>query len=171
MAGVLHRLADGTRVVIRPIRPEDKHLLAAGALQLSPESSRKRFLVTKAGLTTSELRYLTELDGEGHVAFIALLAHGPPTVVADGRYVRIAGDPTTAEVAVVVGDCLQGQGLGTRLGLLLADHARAHGVRRLSATLLSDNVPAHRLFAKISERFETTHAGAVDEMTADLQAA
>jgi len=168
---MLTRLADGTRVVIRPVRPEDKHLLAAGALALSPESSRRRFLTVKPGLTTSELRYLTEVDGERHVAFIAVLADEPQALVADGRYVRSVLDPGTAEVAVVVGDCLQGKGLGTRLGLLLADHARAGGIQRLSATLLSDNVAAHRLFAKISRRLETTRDGAVEEMTGDLLAA
>jgi RimJ/RimL family protein N-acetyltransferase len=168
---MLTRLTDDTRVVIRTIRAEDKHLLAAGILQLSPESSRRRFLVAKGSLTTRELRYLTEVDGEFHVALVAVLADQPQTLVADGRYVRFADDPTIAEVAVVVGDCLQGQGLGTRLGLLLADHARAHGVQRFSASLLSDNVPAHRLFAKISERLETTREGPVDQLTAHLLAA
>ena len=164
-------LTDGTRVVVREIRASDRALLAAGFGRLSDASRRRRFLVAKPRLSSAELRYLTEVDGEHHLAFVAVLADEPRTLVGDGRYVRLPGDPAAAEVAVVVGDCLQGQGLGTRLGLLLADHARASGIQRLSATLLSENVPAHRLFGKISQRFETTREGALDQMTAHLLAA
>jgi RimJ/RimL family protein N-acetyltransferase len=168
---MLTRLPDGTRVVIRSIRPEDKDSLAKAVGRLSPESSRQRFLVIKPSLTASELRYLTEVDGERHVAFVAVLAERPNVLVAVGRYVRLPEDPTIAEVAIVVGDELQRQGLGSRLGFLLADHARAHGIARFTATMLSDNVAAHRLFAKISERLAGTTQAGLDELVAELAAA
>jgi len=158
-------------VLIRQIRPADKALLNAGLARLSAETVRKRFLAPKPTLTRSELRYLTEIDGERHVAYVALLADAPSeTLVAVGRYVMAGEDRDTAEVAVVVGDEFQGQGLGSRLGLLLADHARAHGIRRFSATMLSDNLPAHRLFARISERLRMQRALGVDTLMADLAA-
>jgi RimJ/RimL family protein N-acetyltransferase len=156
--------------VIRAIRPDDKPLLEHGLVGLSPESSRQRFMVVKSRFTTRELRYLTEVDAERHVALVAVLAEDPETLAAVGRFVRLAEDPAVAEVAVVVADAYQHQGLGSRLGLLLADRARALGVRRFSATMLSDNVAAHRLFAKISRRLHGTRSGAVDEVVAELAA-
>ncbi len=70
----------------------------------------------------------------------------------------------------MIGDALQGQGLGRRLGLSIADAARLRDVRRFTATMLSDNVAAQRLFAAISERLDVEHDGATDEIVATLAA-
>ena len=43
-------------------------------------------------------------------------------------------------------------------------------MRRFTATMLSDNVAAQRLFAAISERLDVEHDGATDEITATLAA-
>jgi RimJ/RimL family protein N-acetyltransferase len=163
-------LPNGMRVLIRPIRAGDKPLLTAGLRSLSPESARRRFLTPKSRFTEAELRYLTEVDGAGHAALVALPLDEPETLIGVGRYVRLPDDPTDAEVAITIADDLQGQGLGTRLGLLLADEAREHGIERFVATMHSDNVPAHRLFAKISERLESTTSYGVDELAARLAA-
>ncbi|GAC1489549.1 MAG: hypothetical protein NVS1B9_10510 [Solirubrobacteraceae bacterium] len=87
------------------------------------------------------------------------------------RYVRLPERPDTAEAAVAICDELQGRGLGRRMGLLLADRARAAGVQRFTATMLADNAAAHRLFAAISARLMTEHHGEVDELVAELLAA
>ena len=168
-----YRLADGTQVLIRPIRPDDKRILSEAFGRLSPESARLRFLGAKSRLTSAELRYLTEVDQADHVALIAVLAHRPATIVAVARWVRLAegaGGPDSAEAAIVIGDPWQHQGLGRHLGLALADTARAAGVRRFTATLLSDNVAAHRLFAAISARLHYKHHHGVEELVADLAA-
>jgi RimJ/RimL family protein N-acetyltransferase len=165
---MLTRLPNGTRVVIRSIRPDDKPLLSAALPRLSPESARGRFLTSKSSFSADELRYLTEIDGVRHVALVAVLADDPRLLIGVGRYVRIDEDYTTAEIAIVVGDDFQAQGLGSRLGLLLADDARAQGVERFVATMLSENVAAHRLFAKISARLEKVTTHGIDELVAPL---
>jgi RimJ/RimL family protein N-acetyltransferase len=166
-----HRLPDGTLVVVRPIRADDRVRLGAAFTQLSAESARRRFLGPKPRLSGAELTYLTSIDGHDHVALVATLADDPGAIVAVGRFVRDPEQPDQAEVAIVVGDPWQGLGLGRRLGALLADEARAHGVRRFTATMLSDNVAAHRLFAAISERLHAEHRGGVEELVAELAAA
>jgi len=168
---VLARLTDGTRVVLRKIRPSDKALLVEALGRLSLESNRARFLSPKRSFSRAELRYLTEVDDVSHIAYVAVLADDPTHLVGVGRAVRLAADPRAAEIAIVVGDAYQGQGLGRRLGLLLADRARERGVERFVATMLSDNVPAHRLFAAISERLRSDRHGAIDELVAELLAA
>ena len=145
-------LADGTPVVIRPIRPSDKPALAAAHARLSDESVRRRFLTPKPRLTSGELRYLTEVDGRDHVALVAALDGSDDRIIAVARSVRLDDDPTAAEAAVVVGDDYQRQGLGRTLGLMLADAARARGIRRLTATTLGDNLAAHRLMRAVSRR-------------------
>jgi RimJ/RimL family protein N-acetyltransferase len=164
-------LQDGSAVLIRPIEPGDKARLADGLARLSQETIQRRFLAAKPRFSSSELRYLTEVDARDHIALVALLADDPDTLVAVARCVRLPDRPGVAELAVIVGDPWQGQGLGRRLGQLLADEARAVGVRRFAATMLGENVAARRLMRTITERLEGTWAGnGVRELVGDLAA-
>jgi RimJ/RimL family protein N-acetyltransferase len=169
---VTARLTDGTEVLIREIRASDKPLLAAGHARLSEESRLRRFLSAKPRLTSSDLRYLTEVDGVSHYAVVAVL--GDPEqaeIVGVARWVRLVDDPAAAEAAVVVGDRLQGKGLGKLLARDLADAARRLGVRRIRASILSDNPPSLALMRVIGERL--TDGGfdnGVHEVVADLAA-
>jgi RimJ/RimL family protein N-acetyltransferase len=156
---------------LRRIAPADKDALVAGLGRLSERSVYQRFLSPKPRLTTSELRYLTEVDFIDHYALVAVLARSPDVVVGVGRWVRCAEVPTDAEIAIVVADDLQGRGVGTLLGRALADAARARGVQRFTASMLPTNQAAHRLFAKISTQLETVHHPGVDEIVAPLTVA
>ncbi|HEX2086088.1 MAG TPA: GNAT family N-acetyltransferase [Solirubrobacteraceae bacterium] len=160
----------GEKVTFRYIRPDDKDRLAAAFEKLSPETQYKRFLAAKPRLNASDLRYLTEIDGFDHVAVLAVLADDPDAIVGVGRFVRLRDLPDTAEVAIVVGDRHQGQGLGRELGRRLADEARERSVKRFTATLLGDNVAAHRLFHAISDRLEGRIEGGTRVLTADIAA-
>jgi RimJ/RimL family protein N-acetyltransferase len=167
---VLYDLKDGTRVVIRHIEPGDKARLEEGLRRLSEETIRKRFLAAKPSFSAAELRYLTEVDGVRHVALVAVLADDPDTLIAVARYVALPDSPDTAELAVVVGDPFQGQGLGRRLTELLADEARERGIRRFAATMLADNRAALRLMSTFARRLERSGHGPVRDYVADLVA-
>ena len=110
---------------VRPIRPDDKALLVAGLARMSQASRELRFLSPKPRFTLRELRYLTEIDGVDHVAYVALRGDAPRELMAVGRLVRNDERPATAEIAVAVGDCWQRRGVGTLLGDLLATAASA----------------------------------------------
>jgi GNAT superfamily N-acetyltransferase len=165
---VTTQLTDGTAVVLREIRPDDKDLLAAGLARLSEQSRLKRFLGSKPKLTASDLRYLTEVDGVNHYAVVALIdGH----IVGVARWVRLHDDPTSAEAAVVVADHLQGKGLGKALARQLADAARARGVKRITASILSENPPAAALMKVIGDRLtDGGHHDGVHELVAELAA-
>ena len=111
-------LKDGTRMLVRPIVPEDKNLLVEGFAQLSPQTRFRRFLGYMDKLRAPLLRYLTEIDYIDHFAWIGLNAddHGG---VGVARYVRMRDDPTAAEAAIVVVDAYQRRGAGTILLQLL----------------------------------------------------
>jgi acetyltransferase len=164
------RLADGTLLLIRPIRPDDKALLADGVAHLSTETLTRRFLSPKRRLSAAELRYLTEIDGHDHVAYVALRPGHARPLVAVGRWVRLGDQPDAAEVAITVADRWQGRGVGSLLGRTLADEARFRGIRHFTATMQADNVPAHRLMRKLTECLGSHRLGAVDELVADLAA-
>ena len=137
---------------------------------LSPQSARLRFLAPKNHLTLAELRYLTEVDHIAHYALVAVLADDPTTMAGVGRWVRDGDHPDAAEVAIVVGDCYQRQGLGTALGTALGDGARALGIARFTAMMLPENTAAQRLFAHISGRLSTRVESGTYELVADLAA-
>ena len=163
-------LRNGLEVAIRPIRPDDKELLVAGLRRLSPETVQRRFLAPKARFTSSELRYLTEVDGQDHVALVAVEAAAPARILAVGRFVRDLRRPDTAEFAIVVADEVQGMGLGRRLSELLVDEARRRGIHRFTATTQSDNMPAQRLIASMARKLEYVSNGATRELVVELAA-
>jgi RimJ/RimL family protein N-acetyltransferase len=168
---VVFTLARGARVLIRPIEPGDKEKLANGLRQLSEESIRKRFLAAKPRFTAAELRYLTEVDGINHIALVAVLERDPEQLVAVARCVRLPDRPDTAEMAIVVGDPWQMQGLGRELAKRLADAALVVGVRRFAATILGDNEAARRLMRTFSRRLHEGWAGTgVREVLVELAA-
>ena len=168
---MLIRLEDGTRLVIRRIRPDDKPMLARGLELLSEESRRRRFLGAKPRFTPRELRYLTEVDGQRHFALVAVLADELDHVAGVARYVQLPEDPRTADAAIVVGDPWQRRGLGRRLAIMLADAARLNGIERFSATMLSDNPAALALMRTLARRLEHgPHSQGVHEVVAELAA-
>ena len=168
---MLHELPDGTRVLIRPVEPGDKPRLAAAVARLSAQSARLRFMAAKPSLSNAELRYLTEIDGSDHIALVAVLAGDPDRVAGVARCVRVAPGADPAEFAIVVGDPLQGLGLGTLLTRALGEAAARAGIRRFSATTLAENVAVERLIEHVAEHVECRPAGAgVRELLADLPA-
>lgn len=143
-------LADGRSIVIRRITPADSRLLADGFARLSSESRRLRFLSTKSKLTKKELRYLTEVDGHNHEALVAI---DPSTDQGVGvaRFVRDEQDLSRAEIAVVVADDWQRQGVATLLLTRLTDRARQEGVQRFTALIVQENRAMQGLFSDMGK--------------------
>ena len=137
------RLRDGTLVVVRPIRPDDEAMIAAFHAGLSPRSVYQRYFhITTLEQRTSQQRLaLTCRVDPAHGA--ALVAEQPrgtrgPEILALGR-IRRTEPQDSAEMAVVVADHAQGQGLGTAITRALIDLARGLGVRRLYGDMFADN--------------------------------
>jgi len=146
----VERLRDGQKIVVRPIRPEDRDELAAGLGRLSPESRYSRFFTPTDGLSASELTYLSEVDHHDHEALVALepeTEHG----IGVARFVRSPEDPESAEVAVAVADSWHNRGVATALLGRLTQRARDEGVRRFSAEILAHNQPMLDLIDELGD--------------------
>jgi protein lysine acetyltransferase len=139
----VHTLADGTRVLVRPLLPGDRAELAAGYEQLSAASRRRRFFATPDHLSEHVLDYLTNLDYRTHFAWAAFAIDEPDSPgIAVARYICDQRDATAAEIAVTVLDSYQNRGLGTLLTQLLADVAVRNGVRSFVSYVLWENADA-----------------------------
>ncbi len=135
-------MTGGRRVHLRPLRPDDGPILAAGISRLSARSRYLRFQSARPALSARELAYLTDLDQRDRAGW--LLAHGR-VFVAVGRYARESPTGDLAEIALTVLDPWQGKGLARPLIAALMETARAAGIGRLGARIADDNPAARRL--------------------------
>jgi RimJ/RimL family protein N-acetyltransferase len=154
-------LRDGSVVLIRQVRSTDAALLADGFARLSAASRQMRFLGVKKELSAAELRYFTDVDHHDHEALGALdLAGGHGVGIA--RYIRDAGDPQAAEIAVTIVDDWQGRGLGNELLARLSGRARQEGIRRFTALADPGNVAVAALLRKAGARLVRRGRGTVE---------
>jgi len=141
-------LANGVRVLLRLVRPDDRELLRRGFTQLSDASRYLRFFTTKADLTEAELTRLIELDGINQLA-LGAVREGPDGMEGLGiaRFARDPAAPEIAEAAVTVTDAAQGAGLGTLLLARLAEAARERGITWFRGEFLAGNERVRALIA------------------------
>lgn len=159
----------GREVLIRPIEAADGPALTAAYEQLSDESKYRRFLAAKPHLSRRDVAYLTRIDGEKHLALVAMSTESPEDIIGVVRFVRLPEDPDTAEFAIVIGDPYQREGLGSALMARLAEAAAEHGVKRLRGTMLADNIGAHKLTQRLAgELAHELRFGSVDELEVEL---
>ena len=132
-------LADGARVHLRPIRPDDKVRLMRLYDRLSERSAYQRFFATKRRLPPEWARVLAEVDYVQGLALVVTVDPGPDAeIIAVARYAP-ADKPDVAEVAFAVEDRWQNRGLGTLLCRALLRAAEARGITMFRASVLADN--------------------------------
>lgn len=151
-------LRDGRRVRIRPITPTDKTRIVRALDAMSSRTRYLRFHGLRTGFTEPELRHLTELDYEDHVAWGAIAEDEPGRPgVAVARFIRDPEAPDSAEFSITVVDAWQRSGLGSLLLRTLLVSAAERKLRRLVGTVLSENTAALRMFERfggIPSRFD-----------------
>jgi RimJ/RimL family protein N-acetyltransferase len=114
-----------------------------------------------------DIEQLLAVDGERHDALVTV---NPDTgrALAIGRFVRDPADDTVAEVAFEVVDPCQGRGLGGLLVGRLAERARALGIERFSAFVLSGNQRARAVLQRIGRLVSSRREGVAVELTIEL---
>lgn len=159
IAPIPMRLRDGTELFLRPVLPGDNERTINGPVEFSSETLYRRFQSARKP-TPRLMAYLFEVDYADHFVWVMTDgAHGP--VVADARFVRDEADPTTAEVAFMVGDDYQGRGIGTLLMSALVVAASYDGVRRFTARVLTDNYAMRRILDRFGARWHREDLGVV----------
>jgi RimJ/RimL family protein N-acetyltransferase len=139
-AGETLALRDGTVVHLRMMGADDGERLVRFHATLSPESQYLRFFSNHSLLSEREVTWFTHVDHCHRDAFVVVL---DGEIVGVGRLDRVPGRGD-AEVAFVVTDAFQGQGLGGALLRRIIARADELGVDRLVADTLLVN---HRMLA------------------------
>jgi GNAT superfamily N-acetyltransferase len=133
------RLANGERVVIRPVLPQDEDLTTAFFRNLSVPARYNRFMSSMRELPPELMRRFAQVDYAVHLALVAeVFAGGIETVIAEARYVRLPD--AQAEFAVSVAEPWQGKKLASLLLGKLVCRAASAGVRRMLGETLATNV-------------------------------
>jgi acetyltransferase len=132
-------LRDGTRVVIRPIRPQDRQIEQNFVHNLSDESRYFRFFNAVRDLSETALTRFTQVDYDREMALIALISeNGREAEIGVARY-AINPDGTSCEFAIVVADAWQRKGIGSKLMHSLMDAAGSRGLETMEGWVLAGN--------------------------------
>lgn len=132
-------LRNGSRIHMRPIRADDSTRLQQFHADLSPETIVFRFFHFVPKLAQEAADHFTHIDYANRMALVATIGAGAEEqIVGVVRYERTS--PSSAEVAFVVADAWQGQGIATALLLQLAGYARQHVITSFTAVTMADNV-------------------------------
>lgn len=156
-------MKDGANITIRPIRPEDEPAMVKFHGLLSDETVYLRYFhMAKLDTRVAHDRLVRKcfIDYDREMALVAELAGAgsdAPAIIGVGRLSR---RPLLeeAELAVVVADRYQHQGLGGELIARLVKVAQAEGLKRIVAEFHSENSAIRHL---------AVHGGAKVERTPD----
>jgi RimJ/RimL family protein N-acetyltransferase len=144
---ITERTHDGRQVEIRALRPDDKDDMLAAIGRTGLQSLQRRFFAVKRGFSEKEIAFFMNIDFSNHVALVALAEEdGRQVIIGGGRYIVV--EPGQAEIAFVVIDAYQGQGVGTLLMRHLAAMARSVGLKELIAEVLPENTAMRKVFKK-----------------------
>jgi len=141
-------LLDGHSALIRQVRSADYDELRSFFGRLGPETMFLRFHYAKPLVSEQEIRSYCECDRESTYTLVAQMEReGRAEIVGVGRYDRLP-DMHNAEVAFVVEDKEQGNGIGTHLLAHLAIVAKEKGLAKFVAETVTYNEIMLSIFRK-----------------------
>ena len=130
-------MRDGTRMLVRPVRPEDEPLYGPFFAAVTPQDLRLRFFAPVKEFGHRFIARLTQIDYARAMAFVAIEEAtgnmlGVVRLHADANY-------DSGEYAVLVRSDLKGRGLGYLLMQLIIEYARAEGLKVIEGQVLGEN--------------------------------
>lgn len=138
-------LRDGRAVFVRPVIPADALALEREWRDADAETLYQRFFTSRPRLDARRLHAFVHVDYQWRLALVAFAADTRAVGIA--RYEGAPGQEH-AEIAIVINPAWRRVGLASTLLRLLAEAARARGLRRLTALYLQDNQAMAALLAK-----------------------
>ncbi len=139
-------LENGTQVNFRSIRPTDEPHMRDLLYDLSQETIYYRFMSRQQRFTHRQIQDFVYIDHRRDVAIVGTVpeAHGEE-IIAVGRY-YLNEQTNKAEVAFVIRDGWQNQGLGSFMFRHLIAIAKRNGISGFTAEVLRDNRRMQAIF-------------------------
>ena len=131
-------LRDGTKIFVRPVRPEDEPLYGPFFAAVTPEDLRLRFFAPVRDFSHIFIARFTQIDYARAMAFIAIdeasgAMLGVVRLHANANY-------DTGEYAILVRSDMKGKGLGWLLMQMILEYSRAEGLKTIEGQVLRENV-------------------------------
>jgi acetyltransferase len=165
------KLRDGTRVLIRPIKPEDKDLWVDFYLGLSKLSKYYRFFSSRPKPSNKMIKEYTEIDYVNNFALVAIIKEeGEKKMIGVARYVLIPkSEQKKAEVAVVIADKWQAKGLGTKMLMNLLDILIKRKIKKICGDIFLENDKMMQLVGQSGFQLTSENEAGVKHFEIPLQ--
>ena len=140
---------DGSPLILRPLRPDDRIREIAFINSLSERTRYLRLLAPLRYLTPHLLDQLMDVDYHGRMAFVAAIERdGVEEFVGLARYGQMDGTDGV-ELGVTVSDAWQRRGIARLLVERLMRYAAWRGFKRMCGFVLPENAPMLALARKL----------------------
>jgi len=145
----------GQKIFLRPVKISDEPLLKGFYYSLSDSTLYKRFMSVRKDMPHEKLQqFFVVIDYTKEMVILAVLRQkGREIITGVGQY-RGHEESHTAEVAIMVQDEYQNQGIGTELLTRLTFIARRQGLLGFTAEVLKENRVMMHLFEKMGFTIE-----------------
>lgn len=161
-------LDDGTQVQFRPIHPTDESRMRELIYNLSQETIYYRFMSHQQHFGSKQIHNFVYVDHRKDVAIVGVVpeAHGED-IIAVGRY-YLDERTNRAEVAFVIRDSWQNQGIGTFLFKHLVKTAKNNGISGFTAEVLRENKRMQAIFNNSGYKVESSLEEGVYSISIDF---
>jgi acetyltransferase len=133
------KMKHGGSTVIRPIRPEDEPMMQEMLRTSSEQTLTMRFFRKIADMTHDQLTRYCHVDYDREMSFVAIaLDERREKIIGEARMSKLP-DQENAEMAVIIGDQWQGQGIGKALCLHCLKVAKELGITKMWMEILQMN--------------------------------
>jgi acetyltransferase len=152
-----YTMKDGAEVTLRPIRPEDEPLMGKFHEKLSDRSVYMRYFSSLSLSSRVAHERLVRICFVDYDRVMALVVDHKDEVTAQHRILGVSRliklhTKNEAEIALLVSDPCQKQGLGIELLRRTVQFARDEQLSRISAEMLRDNFTVQRVFKNFGFR-------------------
>lgn len=156
----------GRRIFLRPVRLSDEALLREFFYSLSDESMYQRFLSVRKDIPHEALQDFVAVDYTEKMVILAMFEKDGKMLISGLGQYGLNRDMHTADVALVVRDDFQNQGVAAELLSYLTYLAKRQGLLGFTAEVLVGNGPVFRLFDKKGFSVTKKNESGVIEMRA-----
>lgn len=154
----------GLKMLLRPVKISDEPLLKDFFYSLSDESMYQRFISVRRDIPHEMLQNFVVIDYTQKMTILAVVGECDKEILAGIGLYSLNRGMNTAELALVVNDQYQKQGIGIELIAYLTHLAKRKGLLGFTAEVLMGNQPVFKLFNKMGFDIKKKNESGVYEM-------